>query len=102
MAVPVTPKPSPGHRLRGYATWYAADGLIAAAGPALRRSLGHGWRGQRVAVCLSGRCVRVTLADWCACGPRHGQPTLLDLSDDAYRRLAPLSSGVLRVTVRGG
>jgi hypothetical protein len=74
--------------------------MIAAAGPALRRSLGKGWRGTRVAVCLDGRCVRVTLADWCACGPRHGRPTLLDLSDGAFRRLAPLSRGVIEVTVR--
>jgi hypothetical protein len=85
--------------LRGYATWYRTAGLVAAAGPALRRALGRGWRGQRVTVCAE-RCVRVTLADWCACGPRHGRPTLLDLSDDAFARLAPLSRGVIAVVVR--
>jgi hypothetical protein len=87
------------HGQRGRATWYAASGMIAAAGPDLRHRLGPGWRGRMVAVCTGGRCVRVTLADWCACGPRHGSPTLLDLSDDAFRRLAPLSRGVLRVVV---
>ena len=89
----------PQERHAGYATWYAASGMIAAAGPALRRELGKGWRGERVRVTAGGRSVVVTLADWCACGPRHGRPTLLDLSDDAFRRIAPLSKGVSRVTV---
>jgi len=96
-AEPLPTPPRHGHA--GYATWYAASGMIAAAGPALRRELGKGWRGERVRVTAGGRSVWVTLADWCACGPRHGRPTLLDLSDDAFRRLAPLSRGVLRVTV---
>lgn len=92
---------SPGPRsLRGYATWYATPGLVAAAGPVLRRRLGKGWRGDRVSVCAGRRCVAVRLVDWCACGPRHGRPTLLDLSDAAFRRLAPLSMGVVAVRVR--
>jgi rare lipoprotein A (peptidoglycan hydrolase) len=41
----------------------------------------------------------VRLVDWCACGPRHGRPTLLDLSDDAFRQLAPLSQGVVAVKI---
>lgn len=78
----------------GIASWYPADGMIAAAGPALR----HGeWRGSQVQVCGGARCVVVTLSDWCQCyGSR-----VIDLSDDAFRRLAPLSQGLLRVTVSG-
>jgi hypothetical protein len=36
----------------------------------------------------------VTLTDWCAC-----PDTLLDLSDDAFRALAPLGKGRITVTV---
>jgi hypothetical protein len=78
--------------ISGTASWYPADGMIAAAGPALR----HGdWRGSRITVSSGGRSVTVTLSDWCQCyGSR-----VIDLSDDAFRKLAPLSKGLLRVTV---
>lgn len=94
-AVPERPgavPPSAPGPLTGTASWYAASGLIAAAGPALR----HGdWRGSRVTVHGNGRSVTVTLSDWCQCyGSR-----LIDLSDDAFRRLAPLSRGLLKVTI---
>lgn len=91
-------------RARGAATWYCvpgvsachrdySSGLYAAAGAELR--VGD-WRGRKVAVCAGDRCVRVTLVDWCACvGDR-----VIDLYGDAFRRLAPLSEGVLRVSVR--
>jgi hypothetical protein len=108
---PPTPVPradSPGdgggkRRARGSASWYCrpgvsachyqySGGMYAAAGPALR--VGD-WRGRRVQVCANGRCVRVTLIDWCQCyGTR-----VIDLYSDAYRRLGPLSSGTMRVTV---
>jgi rare lipoprotein A (peptidoglycan hydrolase) len=39
--------------------------------------------------------VVVSLSDWCLC--KNGR--LIDLSDDAFRQLAPLSVGVLRVTI---
>jgi len=82
----------PGSTLTGTASWYGASGLIAAAGPALR--VGD-WRGSRVTVTGNGRSVTVTLSDWCQCyGSR-----LIDLSDDAFARLAPLSRGLLKVTV---
>jgi hypothetical protein len=93
------PRQRPRSGLIGLATWYGAPAGTAAAGRALRRLLGKGWRGQTVRVCGISTCIRVTLRDWCACGPRHGVPTLLDLSDDAFARLAPLSRGVLRVEV---
>jgi hypothetical protein len=91
-------------RARGDATWYCLDdrspchyahsgGLYAAAGPALR--VGD-WRGRRVWVCAGGDCVRVKLIDWCACG--NGR--VIDLYSDAFRRLASLGTGEIRVSVR--
>jgi hypothetical protein len=66
-------------RVTGVATWYCwpaypsrcasgypAGGKYAAAGPELRRALGH-WRGRYVFV----NGVRVRLIDWCACGGDH-------------------------------
>lgn len=93
-----------GKRASGAATWYCksgasvchyayAGGMYAAAGPALR--VGD-WRGRRVQVCGGAGCVVVTLIDWCACGGSH----IIDLYSDAFRRLGPLSSGAVRVTVR--
>jgi hypothetical protein len=91
-------------RARGDATWYCvpgvsechrahAGGMYAAAGPALR--VGD-WRGRRVTVCQGDDCVRVTLIDWCACAGDR----VIDLYGDAFQRLAPLSTGVLQVSVR--
>lgn len=81
--------------LHGRATWFPAGGMIAAAGPDLRAALGPGWRGSLVEVSAGGRAVVVRLTDWCGC-PR----ALIDLSSDAFVRLAPVSRGVIRVTVR--
>jgi len=101
----VEAKPRPTRlRARGDATWYCvpgvsachrahAGGMYAAAGAELR--VGD-WRGRRVLVCQGDDCVRVTLVDWCACAGDR----VIDLYGDAFRRLAPLSSGVLRVSVR--
>lgn len=73
------PRTSPGDVVRGVATWYcwpsypsrctvgfSSGGAYAAAGPELRRALGH-WRGRFVFV----NGVRVQLIDWCACGGNH-------------------------------
>jgi hypothetical protein len=100
----VSPSPSvppdTATQVRGLATWYDAPSKQdAAAGPALRRFLGRDWRGSWVRVMRGSATVTVILTDWCACGSRHGQPTLLDLDDQAYRELAPLSSGVVTVRV---
>jgi rare lipoprotein A (peptidoglycan hydrolase) len=73
--------------------------MYAAAGPLLRKALGPRWRGRRVTVCHAGRCVRVTLNDWCLCSKGR---RLIDLSDEAFRRLAPLGRGVIDVTIQGG
>jgi rare lipoprotein A (peptidoglycan hydrolase) len=103
-----TPRPtfraaSTGHRRSGPATWYCKTGtsvcasgypggMYAAAGPGLRVG---SWRGRVVLVCGGGACISVKLIDWCACGNGH----LIDLYSDAFRRLAPLSSGAIHVTV---
>ena len=98
-------KAPPGRiRARGAATWYCVagvsachrdygGGMYAAAGAELR--VGD-WRGRKVTVCAGDDCVRVTLIDWCACeGDR-----VIDLYGDAFRRLAPLGTGIVRVSVR--
>ena len=66
--------------------------MYAAAGPALRVG---SWRGRTVTVCGSGNCVNVRLIDWCACGSGR----VIDLYSDAFRQLAPLSSGTVSVRV---
>ena len=97
-----TPKLT-GHRVRGGASWYCQTGvsachrdypggMYAAAGAALRVG---SWRGRQVRVCAGADCIWVRLIDWCACGNGH----IIDLYSDAFRRLAPLNTGVVRVTV---
>jgi rare lipoprotein A (peptidoglycan hydrolase) len=65
----------------------------------LRQWLGPKWRGTLISVGTgngtSRTTVRVRLSDWCACG--HGR--LIDLSDDAFAQLAPLSKGIIGVEV---
>jgi rare lipoprotein A (peptidoglycan hydrolase) len=56
------------------------------------------WRGRLVTVCGNGSCVQVRLIDFCACG--HGR--VVDLYPAAFRRLAPLSQGVVLVRVTWG
>jgi hypothetical protein len=92
-----------GNQVSGAASWYCQTGVsachhqypggyYAAAGPALR--VGD-WRGRAVRVCGAGGCVTVRLIDWCQCyGTR-----VIDLYSDAFRQIAPLSSGTTRVTV---
>lgn len=104
-AVPAAASTTAGSsRVSGSASWYCmpgtsachyqySGGMYAAAGPALR--VGN-WRGRTVRVCGSGSCVSVKLIDWCAC-PSNGR--VIDLYSDAFRRLAPLSSGTVRVTI---
>lgn len=98
------PAASSERTLTGYATWDAGQRSThdAAAGPALRAKLGANWRGKIVTVHHAGRSLRVRLSDWCACGPRHGQPTLIDLDDSGFALLAPRSEGVIAVSVEVG
>jgi hypothetical protein len=78
----------------GWATWYDD-------GPGLYGAI-PGFDGRRYTaqVCtLDGDCVLVTIRDSCACGVRRSVPTIIDLSPAAFAALAPLSRGVIRVTV---
>jgi hypothetical protein len=84
-----------GAPLKGWATYFDAKAGTAAAGPLLRSG---DWRGRVVTVC-AGECVTVRLTDWCACGSRHGKPTLIDLARADFARLAPTSQGVVWVMI---
>jgi hypothetical protein len=66
---------------------YRYTGMYAAAGPALR--IGH-WRGRIVLV----NGIRVKLVDWCSCPHR-----VMDLYASVFKRIAPLSRGLVRVRV---
>jgi uncharacterized protein YabE (DUF348 family) len=74
----------------GQATWYDARGLTAA-----HRSLPMGTV-VRVTNLENGRSVTVIIRDR---GP-YGPGRIIDLSDNAFRRLAPLGTGVVRVQIR--
>jgi hypothetical protein len=64
---------------------------------------GYGGRPYLVTVRHGKASTIVRVVSSCACGLRHGIPTVIDLSPAAFRELAPLSRGVIRVTVsRGG
>lgn len=102
VAVAVGSSVIPAARVTGNATWYDAPSIHdAAAGPGLRKALGSGWRGSVVRVSSGGHSVVVTLSDWCAC--RSGN-RVIDLDDKAFQRLAPLSAGIIvvSITVVGG
>jgi len=104
-AEPMDVLPDTATEVVGTASWYCGGGsactrgypegtLAAAAGPALR--VGD-WRGRIVKVCGNGRCVKVILADYCAC-PRR----VIDLYRGAFSKLASPSRGVLRVSISWG
>lgn len=102
-----TPRPTPTTRpaggigdtagaLRGQATWYDdGPGLYAAAGPKLR-ALIPGYLGRYVEVCARGVCLRLRLVTSCWCVPNS---RIVDLSPEAFSRLAPLSQGIVSVSV---
>lgn len=84
----------------GWASWFdVGPGLYGAAGPLLREALGPNWRGQLVEVEAGNRSTTVRLTDWCACGLRHGKPTIIDLSRDAFAELADPSVGIVAVSI---
>jgi hypothetical protein len=106
-----TPRPQPepvvsletSHSVDGTATWYClagrsrcsvgrTGGLYAAISPDL-----DFLRGRAISVCSGASCVIVTVRD-CNCGP--GVTKAVDLYADAFRVLAPLSAGRLKVTIR--
>lgn len=77
----------------GTATWYDDGSGLYAAVPSYR------WGDQRYKVKVCNRsddCVTVTVRDFCGCpGDR-----IIDLSPAAFRKLAPLSQGIVAVTVQ--
>jgi hypothetical protein len=104
-----TPRPQPApvvsletsHSVDGTATWYClagrsrcsvgrTGGLYAAISPDL-----DFLRGRVISVCSGASCVVVTVID-CNCQATRA----VDLYADAFRVLAPLSAGRLRVTIR--
>lgn len=93
-----TARPAPvtvASRVTGIASWYRWHTGEAAAGPALRRMLGAHWRGMVVTVTAGGHSARVRLTDWCGClGSR-----IIDLDRATFAALAPLSRGLITVTV---
>lgn len=83
-------------QVTGKASWFATgpDGPYAAACWGLRKAMGKGWRGETVLVVAGKRAIEVRITDWCG-----SRTKLIDLSDQAFRYLAPLSRGVIQVTV---
>ena len=80
-----------GSSITGIASWFDAGPGLYAAVPSWR----WGDEPYRLRVTAGDRAVVVTVGDFCGCpGGR-----VIDLSADAFRRLAPLSVGLVRVTV---
>lgn len=74
----------------GRASWYGAEGLTAA-----HKTLPFGTV-VRVTNTANGRSVNVVIRDR---GP-FVKGRIIDLSDDAFSRIAPLGSGIAKVTIR--
>ena len=98
LAVPPCCIVPPAGGIKGQATWFASLGswLYGAAGPRLRAAIGPGYLGRTVRVCAALRCVSVRLVTSCACQP---DTRLIDLSLDAFSRLAAPSRGVIAIVV---
>jgi rare lipoprotein A (peptidoglycan hydrolase) len=77
----------------GVASWYDDGPNLYAAVP----DWSFGDEPYQVRVCRSGRCVTVTVRDHCGCPGNR----IIDLSPEAFARLAPLSVGLVVGTVEG-
>ncbi len=126
LALLLTAQSAP-YEMRGQATWYGStqptscvDGFLRTCSPYLSKK--DGGRGgellmyaavgtfknfrdkpYQVDVCRvdTGACVRVVVRDYCeACAKAKRGGRVIDLSPHAFRRLAPLGLGVIRVVVR--
>lgn len=88
-----TAQPSAGTS-QGTATWYDdGPGLYAAVGTWHWHDTPY-----ELSVCTPAACVTVTIRDFCrACADGR---RIIDLSPDAFQQLAPLSQGVVRVSLR--
>jgi len=83
-----------GHSIRGSASWFRSPRGVSAAGPALRRALGPGWRGTRVRVTGPAGSATTTLGDWMRAN------RLIDLDDDVFPAVCgPLSRGICKAKV---
>ncbi len=89
----LTPPPE---GITGDATYYAYHPGQAAAAAALRAYLGPNWRGMTVTVATDDRAIRVVLTDY-ESSTIPGR--LIDLDAGDFALLAPLSRGVVQVTV---
>ncbi len=90
---PTVGAPVTGRIVRGVATWFRSPQGVSAAGPRLRSALGPRWRGTTVRVCAGEACVVTMLGDFMRAD------RLIDLDAPLFARLAPLSRGILTVTV---
>jgi hypothetical protein len=90
--------------ISGRATWYCGNGspctrgtspddMVAAIDPTTGID-----KGERVTVRHGARSVTVRIVDVCACGGSR----IIDLTTGAFRRLAPLSRGVIAVELEFG
>lgn len=82
----------------GLASWFPAAGMQGAV-PWWRPGQDPQW----ASVCRftggRSRCVTVLLTGWCGCLQGQSGERLIDLSPAAFRQLAPLSVGLIRVTL---
>jgi len=83
---------SPAHPICHYR--YPVGSMVAAACGRLRDAIGPKWRGRVVTVRAGSRSVLVQLVDWCGSSSKT-----IDLYAAPFQRLAPLSRGVVEVSV---
>jgi rare lipoprotein A (peptidoglycan hydrolase) len=57
----------------------------------------YDWLGEEVRVCHEGKCIQVICRDTGAFKEKYGR--ILDLSENAFSKLSPLSRGVINVKV---
>ena len=87
--------------------WGKAIKFYGAAGPALRKIMGHKYMMEPYAVTitseLTGRSVKVWVTDYCGCHGRKNDPSdtrLIDLSPDVWDALGvDLGVGVMKITL---
>ena len=98
------PLPETATILSGLATWYCATSSACTRGygprdlvAAIDRKDTPYRKGDRVRVRSGGKSVVVRIVDVCACRGRR----VIDLTSGAFSRLAPLSRGVIPVTLEG-
>lgn len=112
-----------GKPILGLATWYDATKnnawytqpnkwgdaikLYGAAGPRLRKIMGHKYMMEpyaiRITSLLSGESVKVWVADYCGCQGKKKDPDdtrLIDLAPEVWERLGvDLGRGVMKVSI---